>query len=349
MQTWFDTPAKRRDVFVIGEVAQAHDGSLGSAHAYVDAIAGAGADAVKFQTHIAAEESTPSEPWRVKFSPQDETRYEYWQRMEWTEPQWRALKEHAEDAGLIFLSSPFSVAAVELLDRIDIEAWKVASGELTHPALLHAIAATCRPVLVSTGMSPWSEIDAAMALFDTQPRAVLQCTSSYPCPPEEIGLNVLAEMRQRYGCPVGLSDHSASVGPGIAAVALGAELLEVHVTLSRDGFGPDVSSSLTPAELRQLVQSSRSVRRALRHPVDKDAMAAQKADMRSLFQRSLVARADLAEGHVLEGGDLVAKKPGTGVPATRHLDVLGRRLTRPLGRDELLTEDHLDPDDGGQA
>ena len=116
--------------YIVAEMAQAHDGSLGTAHAYIDAIAKAGADAIKFQTHIAAAESTPSEPWRVKFSPQDATRYDYWKRMEFTEKQWHGLKKHADERGLKFLSSPFSVEAVELLTRVGVAAWKVASGEV---------------------------------------------------------------------------------------------------------------------------------------------------------------------------------------------------------------------------
>src|SRR4051812_45160420 len=146
---------------VIAEIGQAHDGSLGTAHAYIDAIAEAGADAVKFQTHIAAAESTPGEPFRVKFSPQDATRYDYWKRMEFTEPQWHALAEHARERGLIFLSTPFSSEAVELLARVGVPAWKVGSGEVTSLPLLAQMAATKLPVLVSSGMSSWEELDQA--------------------------------------------------------------------------------------------------------------------------------------------------------------------------------------------
>ena len=121
---------------IIAEVAQAHDGSLGTAHAFIDAIAGAGADAVKFQTHIAAAESTPDEPWRVKFSPQDATRFDYWKRMEFTEEQWKGLKQHADECELIFLSSPFSFEAVDLLDRVGVAAWKVPSGETANAPML---------------------------------------------------------------------------------------------------------------------------------------------------------------------------------------------------------------------
>src|SRR5262245_9697867 len=222
--------------WVIGEIAQAHDGSLGLAHAYIDAIASAGADAVKFQTHIAAAESTPAEPWRVKFSLQDETRYDYWRRMEFTEAQWAGLRRHADERGLLFLSSPFSVEAVELLKRVGVAAWKVASGELANPVIFDAIGDTGRPVLLSTGMSPMSEIDAAVSRVREKrlPLAVMQCTTAYPCPPEKIGLNLLETFRDRYGSAVGLSDHSGTIYPSLAAATLGSEVVEVHVTMSRE-------------------------------------------------------------------------------------------------------------------
>src|ERR1700689_2035137 len=147
---------------VIGEEAQAHDGSLGSAHAYIDAIAHAGADAVKFQTHIAAAESTPSEPWRVRFSFQDASRYDYWKRMEFTEEQWLGLKCHADDKGLEFLSLPFSVHAAEMLTRIGVRAWKVASGEMTNSQLFDYMLGTRLPILLSSGMNTIEEVDVAV-------------------------------------------------------------------------------------------------------------------------------------------------------------------------------------------
>lgn len=159
MTTWLHDPTAGDACTIIAEVAQAHDGSLGAAHAYIDAAAEAGADAVKFQTHIAAAESTPSEPWRKRFSPQDDTRYEYWQRMEFTEPQWAGLRAHADERGILFLSSPFSQEAVELLVRVGVAGWKIASGELGTYDLLDAMAATGQPVLLSTGMSTLEEID----------------------------------------------------------------------------------------------------------------------------------------------------------------------------------------------
>ena len=329
---------------IIGEIAQAHDGSLGTAHAYIDAVADAGADAVKFQTHIAAAESTPAEPWRVKFSRQDASRYDYWRRMEFTEEQWRGLREHAEERGLLFLSSPFSIEAVELLTRVGVRQWKIASGEVGNIPLFERILATGLPVLLSCGMSPLSELDAAVerVLERGIPLTVMQCTSAYPCPPEKVGLNVIPLLAARYGTPVGLSDHSGTIYPGLAAAMLGISVLEVHVTFSRQAFGPDVPASLTLEELRQLVDGVRFIERMRANPVDKDEMASDLAPLRTLFTKSVVARVDLPAGTVLREEHLTVKKPGTGLPASRLPELLGARLGRSVPADALLIVEDLE-------
>ncbi len=329
---------------VIGEVALTHDGSLGLAHAFVDAIANAGADAVKFQTHIATAESTPAEPFRVKFSRQDTTRYEYWQRMEFSEDQWRGLAEHCQERGVLFISSPFSVAAVDLLERVGQPLWKIASGETGNTELLDRVLATGAPVLLSTGMSPLAEIDAAVAYVKRRGSAVgvFQCTTAYPCPPEKIGLNLIPFYRDRYGCWTGLSDHSATIYPGLAGAALGMDMLELHVTLSREMFGPDVIASVTTSELKQLVDGIRFIERMRANPVDKDASAQETAPLRRLFTRSLVARHALAAGTLLAREHLAIKKPGTGLPPGQLDAVLGRRLLRAVGADQLLVAEDVE-------
>lgn len=329
---------------VIAEVAQAHDGSLGTAHAYIDAVARAGADAVKFQTHIAEAESTRDEPWRFKFSPQDDTRYDYWQRMEFTEEQWRGLRQHALDRGLEFLSSAFSVEAVDLLERIGgVDYWKVASGEVTNGPLFERMLETGDPILLSSGMSTITELDAAVQVVRSRGVAftVLQCTSMYPTPPEKVGLNMLKVFRQRYDCPVGLSDHSGTVYSGLAAVALGADIVEVHVTFSREAFGPDVPASITTTELGELVRGVRFLARARTHPVDKDQLAQDLSSVRSLFTKSIVASKDLAAGTVLQVSDLALKKPGLGLPPSAIPDLVGRELGRDISRDERLAVEDL--------
>jgi N,N'-diacetyllegionaminate synthase len=329
---------------IIGEVALTHDGSLGLAHAFVDAIANAGADAVKFQTHIASAESTPSEPFRVKFSRQDKTRYDYWKRMEFSEEGWRGLAEHARERGIVFLSSPFSVEAVDLLERIGMPLWKIASGETSNAMLLDRILDTGRPVLLSTGMSPLEEIDRAVARVRarTVTAGVFQCTTAYPCPPEKIGLNLIPFYRERYGCWVGLSDHSATIYPGLAGAAIGMDMLEVHVALSREMFGPDVVASVTTQELRELVDGVRFIERMRAHPLDKDASAQETAPLRTLFTRSLVASADLPAGTVIAREHVAIKKPGTGLPPDRIDEIIGRRLARPVTADQVLAAEDIE-------
>jgi N-acetylneuraminate synthase len=331
-------------VLIIGEVGLAHDGSLGYAHAFIDEVARAGADAVKFQTHIAEAESTPAEPFRVNFSREDATRYEYWKRMEFTETQWQGLADHARESGLVFLSSPFSREAVDLLTRVGMTMWKVPSGEIGNLPLIDAMIATGRPMLLSSGMSDLEELDQAA---ERVRRAglrlvVLQCTTAYPCPPEKIGLNLIPVFRERYQSMVGLSDHSGTIYPGIAAATLGADVVEVHVTMSRGMFGPDVPASVTMEELRQLVDGIRFVERIRAHPVAKDEIAREMAPLHDIFTKSLVAKEPLPAGTVLTEAHLALKKPGTGIPAARLAEVVGRRLRRSLATDEQLRVDDVE-------
>jgi N,N'-diacetyllegionaminate synthase len=330
--------------FIIAEVAQAHDGSLGMAHAYIDSVAETGADAIKFQTHIAAEESTLDEPFRVKFSQQDATRYDYWKRMEFTEEQWTGLTKHARERDLIFLSSAFSVKAVEMLGKVGMPAWKVGSGEVWSEELLNAMAQNGSPILLSTGMSTYSEIEATVNRIKERglPFAVFQCTSKYPTSLEEVGLNVIEEIRKRFKCPVGLSDHSGSIFPGLAAMALGVDLLEVHVTFHRRMFGPDVPASVTLDELRLLVEARDAFHRMFSNPVDKDKVAEGLSKTKSLFTKSLATTRKLPTGTVLQTDMLTLKKPGIGIPSTELNNIIGRRLVREVDPKKLLKWDDLE-------
>lgn len=331
-------------VLVVAEVSQSHDGSLGAAHAYIDGAADAGAGAIKFQTHIAAAESTRDEPWRVPFSRQDESRYDYWRRMEFTQAQWQGLVDHADEREIGFITSPFSRAAVEMLEPFNIAMWKVASGEVGHSELLAELVATGRPVILSSGLSDLDELDAAVTIMREGgvDHAVLQCTTAYPCPPERIGLNQISVLAARYGCPVGLSDHSATIYPGLAAVALGARVIEVHVTFSRSSFGPDVPASLTFEELAQLTEGVRFLEVVAANPVDRDDVG-DRAELRSLFTRSLAVHHDLPAGSVLTEKDLVLKKPGSGMPPAEAGEVVGRRLRVAVSAERLLRPEDLEP------
>jgi N,N'-diacetyllegionaminate synthase len=335
---------KRHEPFLIAEVAQAHDGSLGFAHSYIDAAAQAGAHAIKFQTHIASAESTLDEPWRVKFSYADRTRYDYWKRMEFSEEQWAELARHAESRGLTFLSSPFSVAAVELLGRIGQKTWKIASGEINNPELLEAIWARKETVLFSSGMSGFEDLDPVVARTRqlSIPYAVFQCTSEYPCPPEHWGLNNLAEIRKRYDCPAGFSDHSGTPNAGIIAAALGASFIEVHVAFDRGQFGPDAKSSLTFQELAQLAQACEQVAITRENPVNKSELAKKLAPLKEMFGRSLALTNDLPKGTLLTRANLTLKKPGSGIPYTDMAKVIGKSLKKDKSAQELLRLDDLE-------
>ncbi len=334
-------------VFIIAEVGSVHDGSFGNAGRLIDAAAEAGADAVKFQTHIPQAETVRDAPSPPYFK--GEPRFEYFARTGFAPLQWGMLKERAEAAGLVFLSSPFSTEAVELLEELGVQRYKVPSGEVTNLPLLAAIAATGKPVLLSSGMSSWQEIDDAVATLrgahgprsDDDWLTVLQCTSEYPCPYERVGLNVMKEMRQRYRCPVGLSDHTLTPFAAYAAVTLGATVIEKHFTFSRRMYGSDAAHSLEPGEFAEMVRGIRAVEAIMAGEVDKGDHSRYR-EMKDIFEKSVVTLATVPRGQVLTPELVGVKKPGTGIPARRYQEVLGRRAKRDLAADQVLREHDVD-------
>lgn len=334
-------PFSDTDINVIAEVGLAHEGSLGQAHSYIDLAAQCGATAVKFQTHIPEEESTPEEKFRVKVFPQDETRFDYWKRTSFEKQQWLELADHARQQGLLFLSSPFSELAVDWLIDCDVAAWKVASGEVNNLPMLRRMCETQKPILLSSGMSSWLELDESVQFIKNyqSPLVVFQCTTSYPCPPESWGLNVLAEMKDRYQVEVGLSDHSGTIFPSLAAVSLGATFLEVHIAFSKLQFGPDTKASLSPDEFSQMVDGVGQINRSKASPVDKDVQAEQFGDLHRMFSKSIVSRRDLQAGHFLAESDLTLKKPGTGFAAKLMPSLVGRELRFSVSTDHIFKEE----------
>ena len=326
--------------YIIAEVGQAHDGSLGILHSYIDAVSQTGADAIKFQTHIAEAESSKFEPFRVNFSYEDSTRYDYWKRMSFTIEQWKEVKAHCEDVNLEFISSPFSVAAVELLEELGVEKYKIGSGEVSNHLMLDLIGSTGKEVILSSGMSSYDELDKAVNILTKHGcvTSVLQCTTKYPTFPKDIGLNVLRELANRYDIPVGLSDHSGTIYPSIAAVALGASIIEAHVVFDKRMFGPDSASSLTIDEFKNMVSGVRAVNEMLDNPVDKNNNH-EFASTKNIFEKSLAINKPIKKGHVISFSDLEAKKPsGFGIPAEHYKKVLGKSINRDLSQWEFLSE-----------
>jgi len=325
-------------VRIIAEIGQSHDGSLGLLHSFIDAVSECGVDFIKFQTHIAQAESSDYEPFRVNFSYEDKTRYDYWRRMEFTLQQWREIKDHCEERKLEFVSSPFSNAAVDLLDEIGMNHFKIGSGEVNNLLLLEKIAKTGKEIWLSSGMSSFRDLDKSVRFIRERGNSIVvfQCTTQYPTTSKEIGLNVIGELRERYGLPVGLSDHSGTIYPGLAAVTHRAEFIEVHVTFDKRMFGPDSTSSLTLSELSQLVEGVRFLEESQNHPVDKDDDS-KFIEIKNIFGKSLAVSQNMEVNDVVHFEILESKKPaGKGIPVQEYQQVVGKKLKRRLGKWDFL-------------
>ena len=329
--------------YLIAEIGQAHEGSLGLALSYIDALAETGVDAVKFQVHIAEAESSEFEPFRVKFSEQDKTRYAYWKRMEFSLEEWKLLKQKCDEKGLEFLASPFSNAAVELLEELSVKRYKIGSGEVSNFLMLEKIAQTEKPVILSSGMSSFEELDHTVEFLKKRnvEFSILQCTTAYPTEPEEYGLNVIKKLKERYNVPVGYSDHSARIETCIAATTLGAEILEFHAVFDRRSIGPDASSSLEIDEIKELVKAIRNITTSLENPVDKSNNSRYK-ELKDIFEKSLAVNKNLPAGYKLIFDDLEAKKPkGYGIDASEFEEVIGKELKREMKQWEFLNWENL--------
>lgn len=330
---------QQTNVKIIAEIGNTHEGSLGLAKCFIKAAADCNVDAVKFQTHIYEAESLNEAPNPPYFS--DETRKQYFERTSFSTDQWRLLKDYTEiECGLEFISSPFSLEAVDLLEQLKVNTFKVASGEVTNLPLLIRIANTGKKVLLSSGMSSWKELDKAVDTLlshGCENPVILQCTSEYPCPSDEAGLNILGELRSRYRKPVGYSDHTIGIEVAIAAVCFGACVIEKHFTLSNRMYGPDAQFSLIPEEMDKLVQSIRSVEKALTSKIDKDVKARSLVNMKQTFEKSIVAACDIPMGEVLKLKHLAFKKPGDGISASLYEEVINKKTVTALKRNQKLS------------
>ena len=327
-------------VYIIGEIGQAHDGSLGLAHSYIDALAGTGVNAVKFQIHIAEAESSIHESFRTKFSYLKENRMEYWKRMEFTFEEWAGIKRHCEDKNLDFIATPSSNTAVNLLTDLGVQKFKVGSGDTNNLLLLQHIANTGKEVILSSGMSSIEELDVSIKFLKARNTklALLQCTTSYPTNARQWGLTTISELRNRYGIPIGFSDHSGDIYACLAAASLGAEILEFHVVFDNRMFGPDSKSSININQISTLVQGVRQIETALQNPVDKTDNS-EFSGLKEIFEKSLAVNKSLQKGHYLSLADLESKKPkGMGIPANKYEQVVGKQLANDLNQWEFLTE-----------
>jgi N,N'-diacetyllegionaminate synthase len=330
--------------FVIAEVGQAHDGSLGVLHSYIDAVSETGVDAIKFQTHVADAGSSPLESFRINFSYEDLTRQDYWRRMEFTAEQWSEIKKHCESVGLEFMSTPTCVSALNILEKIGVKRYKIGSGDTTNNLLLHKVAETKKQVIISSGLSSYDEIDSAIDIIKKSGNdniVIMQCTSEYPVPPERVGLNLINEFRNKYKYPIGLSDHSGLIYPSLAAVTLGAAYIETHVVFDRTMFGPDSASSLTISEFKSMVEGIRVIEKSLCSEFSKESSEGSDR-MRRIFGKSLSVNRNMIVGEEVKINDLETKKPaGEGVSAQDYEKIIGRRLVKNLKKWDFIKNDDV--------
>lgn len=313
---------------IIAEIGSVHDGSFGNACKLVEAAAACGADVVKFQTHIADAETLADAPSPAYFK--GEPRLDYFKRTAFSKEQWITIKEVCRSANVKFLSSPFSLEAVDLLEEIGIDTYKIPSGEVSNVPLLTYVAKTGKPVIVSSGMSNWKELDEAVnVLSKGGPLSVMQCTSAYPCPPEKVGLNIIREMIGRWNLPVGYSDHTLGDAASFAAAALGASSIEKHFTFSKLMYGSDAANSMEPADFKRFCTGLKEIWKMLENPVDKNDLS-DLTDMKRIFEKSIVVNRPLSSGDIISAGDLAYKKPGDGIPASQWKSIIGRKVNKEL-------------------
>ena len=317
---------------IIAEIGSVHDGDIKKAIALIKSASNSGADLIKFQMHIADEETLIDAPSPSYFK--KEKRYDYFERTAFSLEEWKKIKKFCEKLGREFLCSPFSEKAIDHLEALKVKRYKVPSGELTNISLLEKLKKIKKHIILSTGMSSWNEIDIAVNILKKN-FSILQCSSIYPCPHEKVGINVIHELKKRYKCPVGFSDHTLGYSAAFAAASNGASIIEKHFTLSRKMYGSDAKNSMEPNEFSFLVKNIKEIWKILDNPVDKNNLNEYK-DMKKVFEKSIVAKNDLKANSILRKKDIVFKKPGTGIRALDYKRLIGKRLNKEIKKNNLL-------------
>jgi len=330
-------------VFVIAEAGVNHNGEVKLAKALIDVAVDAGADAVKFQTFHAdllATAEAPKAAYQLETTAAEESQIEMLRKLELSTDAHRELRAYCNERGIAFLSTPFDERAVDFLDDLGVPAFKISSGDLTNSPLLEHAAAKGKPIILSTGMSELAEVIEAVSVLNSagcENPILLHCVTNYPANPAEVNLRAMQTMRSAFNLPVGFSDHTEGIDVAVAAVALGACVIEKHFTLDRSLPGPDHRASLEPAELRHLVQSVRRVEAALGN--GRKVPSASEIETAAVARRSLVAAIDIRAGATLEREMITLRRPGTGIPPSAIPTLVGRRALREIPAGALLTSD----------
>ena len=332
--------------FVIAEAGVNHNGDLDLARQLIDAAVAAKADAVKFQTFITEESisrAAPQAAYQRENTGKTESMFDMVKRLELPLDAFAELSDYCQSHGIIFLSSPFDTPSVDLLDGLNVPAFKVASGEITNLPFLFYVAAKRRPIILSTGMSYLEEVETALhtiAEAGNPPTILLHCVSNYPADASDVNLRAMATMSQAFQLPVGYSDHTSGVEVALAAVALGACVIEKHFTLDRNLPGPDHKASLEPDELANMVRGIRSVEASLGD--GRKQPAASELDTARVARKSLVAAQDIPKGATLRLESIAIKRPGTGMAPAMRDRVIGRKARTEISEGTLITPEVLE-------
>ena len=328
----------KNKIYIIAEIGMTHDGSLGLASKLTESAIKSGANVIKYQWHIAEEETTVDAPSPPYFK--NETRFSYFKRTEFSIEKFKSLVKQCIDASVIPCVSVFSIESLQRAIKAGFKIIKIPSGEVTNVPLLREIALKEIPVIISSGMSNWEELDNAINIFKNSNLCVLQCTSMYPTPPEKVGLNILLELKKRYDIPYGLSDHTLSGATSISAVTLGAKVIEKHFTISKKLYGPDARFSLEPEEFKKLVEDINYVKKALTNKVDKNNLDSYK-EMKLIFQKSIFSNNFIKKGEKFDLNNLAFKKPGSGIPASEIDDIIGKISSKDIEKGTMIKIDWI--------
>jgi len=335
----------RRGTFIIAEAGVNHNGSLDMAKRLVEEAKRAGADSIKFQTFRAdrlASIDARKASYQEETTPVGESQYTMLKSLELSGDDHIELMDHCRKNDIMFLSSPFDEESADLLEHLGVTAFKIPSGEITNLPFLTHLAGKRKPLILSTGMSTLGEIEEALATFHSAGNSdvsLLHCVTEYPAPFDEINLNALISIRTAFGLPTGYSDHTRGIEIAIAAVALGAVIIEKHFTLDSTLPGPDHRASIEPLEFKRMVTAIRNVERAMGDGIKRPAAC----ELRNIpiVRRSLVAARDIRAGETITSPDIVVKRPGTGIFPRDLNAVIGMRATSPIPRDTVLTWGHF--------
>ncbi|MDP7420977.1 MAG: N-acetylneuraminate synthase [bacterium] len=338
-----------RSTFIIAEAGVNHNGRIELARKLIDAAADAGADAVKFQTWVTEEVVVPGAPLAPYQAAGNDTadQFSLLKKLELSKTAFNELKTYSETRGLEFLSTPDEEKSADFLDSIGVSAFKIGSGELTNLPLLRHVAAKGKTIVLSTGMGTLLEVEEAVRAIedaypetgDQPPLILLHAVTAYPAPAEEYNLRALVTLRENFGYPVGLSDHTQGYEIALAAVALEAGVIEKHLTLDQTMNGPDHAASINPAGFKELVEKVRLVEKALGDGVKRPA--ACEMENLIIVRKSLVARVAIPAGTVIREEMLSALRPGTGISPSRRKTVIGKRARQNIPAGTQLTSSHL--------